>query len=412
VGLGDPGLVFTVDPLGSSPCTSLAIGARTRAIDLRDQRCDRTVGTASWNAAALVDTDRAGSELSSVVVNIRDATTGTVLATQELIGTGSVDLSAIDAVEHPAITVDATATSVSGDPAWIDGIPPAIQVSWNPDPLQGCFATVAAIDCAVPATTEVGVTAKLTGGDVSAGQVLGVTPSSTCPSPPTNRPPHIETLADTTVPEETLFTRTIAATDPDNDHLTYSLIDPPAGATIDPSTGQLSWTPTEAQGPGTFTFDVRVTDDGTPAAFSDAMFTVDVTEVNRAPQIGPIDDRSVAVGSTVSFVATASDPDSPANALVYTLVDAPSGAAIDPVSGAFSWAPTTPGTSTFTVVVTDNGEPQLSATTTFSITVTGAVEPRDGSRPRDDCKTPRRGRDMIGWRMLHHRWVDDRAQGQ
>ena len=413
VGLGDPGLVFTVDPLGSSPCTSLAIGARTRAIDLRDQRCDRTVGTATWNAAALVDTDRAGGELSSVVVNIRDATTGAVLATQELIGTGSVDLSAIDAIEHPAITVDATATSVSGDPAWVDGIPPAIQVSWNPDPAQGCFATVATIDCAVPATAEVGVAAKLTGVDVSAGHVLGVTPSSTCPSP-ANRPPDIEPLGNATVPEETLFTRTIAATDPDNDHLTYSLIDPPAGATIDPSTGQLSWTPTEAQGPGTFTIGVRVADDGTPAAFSDATFTIDVTEVNRAPEIGPIDDRSVAVGSPVSLVATASDSDSPANALVFTLVDAPSGAEIDPVSGAFSWTPTTTGTTAFTIVVTDNGEPQLSATTTFSITVTAlvVVAPNDGSREHGDCNSQRRGWDMIGWRMLHRQWVDDRAQGQ
>ena len=42
--------------------------------------------------------------------------------------------------------------------------------------------------------------------------------------------------------------------------LTYSLSGGPAGAAIDPATGAFSWTPTEAQGPGTYTFDVMVSD--------------------------------------------------------------------------------------------------------------------------------------------------------
>ena len=48
VGLGDPGQVFTVDPSGASPCTSLGSGTAGRSIDLRDQRCDGTVGDAAW----------------------------------------------------------------------------------------------------------------------------------------------------------------------------------------------------------------------------------------------------------------------------------------------------------------------------------------------------------------------------
>ena len=42
LGLGDPGLVFSVDPKGSSPCSSL--GPATRTLDLRKQRCDGGVG--------------------------------------------------------------------------------------------------------------------------------------------------------------------------------------------------------------------------------------------------------------------------------------------------------------------------------------------------------------------------------
>ncbi len=36
-------------------------------------------------------------------------------------------------------------------------------------------------------------------------------------------------------------------------------------ASINPTTGVFTWMPTEAQGAGTFTFDVVVTDNGTPA---------------------------------------------------------------------------------------------------------------------------------------------------
>ena len=50
VGLGDPGLVFTVDPSGFSPCSGLP---ESRTLDLRDQRCDGGVGAATWQRASL-----------------------------------------------------------------------------------------------------------------------------------------------------------------------------------------------------------------------------------------------------------------------------------------------------------------------------------------------------------------------
>ncbi len=42
--------------------------------------------------------------------------------------------------------------------------------------------------------------------------------------------------------------------------LTFSLSGEPAGASIDPNTGVFTWTPTEAQGPEPYTFDVIVSD--------------------------------------------------------------------------------------------------------------------------------------------------------
>ena len=151
VGLGDPGLVFTVDPVGSSPCTSLHTGTAPRTVDLRDQRCDGTIGNASWDKVALVNTDTAGgSELKSVVVTVRDAQTGAILLKSEAIGTnGLIDLAGIDPVAHPALTMDALTTSVSGNPAWADGVAPRIRVSWHADPKQACFETTTPSDCAL-----------------------------------------------------------------------------------------------------------------------------------------------------------------------------------------------------------------------------------------------------------------------
>src|SRR6185295_14399637 len=94
----------------------------------------------------------------------------------------------------------------------------------------------------------------------------------------------------------------------------------PAGAAIDPATGAFSWTPTEAQGPGSYPITVRVNDSGTPALSDSETFTV--TEVNARPVLASLADRKVAAGALLKVTATATDPDTPANALAYALVGA------------------------------------------------------------------------------------------
>ena len=174
LGLGDPGLVFSVDPKGSSPCSSL--GA-TRTLDLRKQRCDGGVGRATWSQASLQDAT--AGELTSVVLTVRDAASGQVLATKD-ISSGPLDLSAIDANAHPAITVVATARSAPGDTAWADAVPPRIRVAWHGDPTQLCFETTTAPSCAV---APVSVKAAL--GDVFATKQLTLTPTGClAPAPP------------------------------------------------------------------------------------------------------------------------------------------------------------------------------------------------------------------------------------
>jgi Bacterial Ig-like domain (group 3)/RTX calcium-binding nonapeptide repeat (4 copies)/Putative Ig domain len=170
------------------------------------------------------------------------------------------------------------------------------------------------------------------------------------------------------------FTATV--TNPDSP--AFSLVGPPTGAAMDPTTGAFTWTPTEDQGPGTFAFIVRLTDGTTT---DDRPITVLVGEVNTAPVLVP---SSVPVSVTtvpglpVTFTAAATDGDrinGLPNALTFSLVGAPANASIDPDTGEFTWTPddSNPiGTYTFKVRVADDGVPSLHDTKTVVVTLTGA----------------------------------------
>jgi len=74
----------------------------------------------------------------------------------------------------------------------------------------------------------------------------------------------------------------------------------------------------------------------------------------------------------------ATDPDLPVNRLVFNLgPDAPAGSVIDPLTGRLTWtvpADGEPGTNMFTVRVTDNGTPPLSAEMSFTVGVVAPLE--------------------------------------
>jgi hypothetical protein len=187
-----------------------------------------------------------------------------------------------------------------------------------------------------------------------------------------NGPPTLAPVADQSGDEGSAIAFTATATDSDpSEPLTFSLSDEPAGAAISP-TGDFSWTPTEAQGPGIYSFDVVVTDGGTPGLSDSQTISVSVTEVNQAPVLGTLGPYTVDELAPLTFRAAPTDLDLPANPLSYTLVDAPAGATIDPSTGQFSWVPIEtqgPGSYTFDVRVDDNGTPNLSDTTTVTVNV-------------------------------------------
>ena len=101
--------------------------------------------------------------------------------------------------------------------------------------------------------------------------------------------------------------------------------------------GAFTWTPTEAQGPGIYQVKIIVSDG---SLTDDETINITVGEVNLAPVLDPVGDKTVDEEALLTFPAGASDADLPANTLTYSL-DGPAqtlGMAITP-EGVFTWTP-------------------------------------------------------------------------
>src|SRR5436309_13283402 len=113
--------------------------------------------------------------------------------------------------------------------------------------------------------------------------------------------------------------------------LTFSLVSAPSGVNLDPSSGVLTWMPTEARGPSTNLITVKVTDNGAPQSSDTKSFTIVVTEANSAPALSPISEQIAPAGSQLTVTNSTTDGDVPGNILTYSLEPgAPAGAFIDP----------------------------------------------------------------------------------
>jgi sugar lactone lactonase YvrE len=161
--------------------------------------------------------------------------------------------------------------------------------------------------------------------------------------------------------------------------------------TVANAVSSISVTPTVEQ------FDAKVTVNGTPVTNSTASsaielnvgnnnitvvvtaeddsttktYTINVTRsANSAPSLASIENKTVNELATLSFTATATDSDG--DTLIYSLIEAPTGAGIDSSSGFFSWTPTKEqgyGVYTLKIRVTDSGIPALYAEEEINIMV-------------------------------------------
>ncbi|HSB91145.1 MAG TPA: Ig-like domain-containing protein [Anaerolineales bacterium] len=96
----------------------------------------------------------------------------------------------------------------------------------------------------------------------------------------------------------------LSASDAEGNTVSFSLSSGPAGATIDASTGLLTWVP--ADGYLEVTVTVRATDDGSPALFDEESFTIHIA--NMAPVLSLTGAADGEGGVPYTLIYTVTDP--------------------------------------------------------------------------------------------------------
>jgi hypothetical protein len=335
---------------------------------------EASLGTFTWTPA-----EAQGPNVYSITIRATDNGSPT-LSGFETISVTVNEVNAAPVVVSPGNRTVNELTSLQFTATATDADIPANGFTWSLDPGEPAGATIGATTGAFAWTpTEIQgpgvfpVTIRATDNGTPA---LGATAAIAVAVNEVNAPPVLSLIGDRTVNELIALNFKATATDADlpANSLSFSLdAGAPAGATIDPSTGDFSWTPSETDGPGTYPVTVRVSDNGTPTLSDFEAITVTVNEANSAPVLNPIGNRAGAVGVPIAFTATATDADVPANSLSFSLdAGAPAGATIQPSTGVFAWTPGAAGAFPTTVRVTDNGAPPLSAFEAITITVGAA----------------------------------------
>ncbi|MDO8748652.1 MAG: putative Ig domain-containing protein [Candidatus Omnitrophota bacterium] len=183
----------------------------------------------------------------------------------------------------------------------------------------------------------------------------------------TNNSPVLNSIGNKSVNENVVISFILSATDTDGDTLTYSASSLPSGATLNSSTGAFSWTPTYSQaGSYSVTFSVN---DGKGGTASEAI-TIIVNNVNRAPVLTAIGNKSVIENSSLTFTVSATDADG--DTLTYSASSLPTGATFSAATRVFSWTPTYSQAGTYTAVHFQVSDVSLTASEDITITVTNS----------------------------------------
>jgi hypothetical protein len=193
----------------------------------------------------------------------------------------------------------------------------------------------------------------------------------------TNTAPSLVVPGAQTVNVGSKLTFIVSATDPDPlpDFVTISC-DTCAqlGASFDSSTGNFTWVPALAQGPGDYLATFTATDHLLPQLSNTKSVAVHVDKPSLPPSLAPIRDWTINDETLLSFKANATDPNVPPATLRLSLgSDAPAGASIS-TDGVFYWTPTEAQAGPFSFMITvSNGA--LTDSKIVSITVVEVEQP-------------------------------------
>jgi hypothetical protein len=211
-----------------------------------------------------------------------------------------------------------------------------------------------------------------------------------------NRTPVLAAIGNKSVSENNALSFSVSASDADGEMITYTAPSLPSGAAFAGQT--FTWTPNYNQaGAYQVTF---IASDG--QAQDSKAITITVNNVNRAPVLSSIGNKSASANQSLTFAVDATDPDG--DTLTYSATGVPSGATF--TSKTFSWTPSEGQVGSFSVTFTaSDGQSQDSEAITIVVTGT------DTSPPSVTDKSPASNSIQIPLNSLIILHVVDAGQG-
>ena len=146
----------------------------------------------------------------------------------------------------------------------------------------------------------------------------------------------------------------------------------PAGLTLSAATGTISGKPTKS---GSSTFTAKVTDSTSPTSqTASKSLTITVASAAAPVQITTTSVQSGQVGVSYSTTLRATDGTVPYKWSI-TSGSLPAGVTLAAATGTIAGTPTTSGTHSFTIHVTDSASPATTDSANFSITIAAGCRP-------------------------------------
>lgn len=254
-------------------------------------------------------------------------------------------------------------------------------------PSWATFNTTSGLLSGTPSPSNVGDYQSIT-ISVSNGKAIAQLPSFSIqvmpppaappPPPPTNAPPTITGTPAASVQAGSHYAFQPSAADADSDNLTFSATGVPSWASLNPTTGLLSGTPS-SNDVGTYANIVVSVSDGTTLVSLSA-FTITVTALPPAPPpykpptITGTPATLVQAGQTYSFQPVATD--AAGTALTFSIANGPAWGNFNPTTGHLSGTPTTANVGTYSNIIISVSDGKTSVSLpTFSIQVTPPPAP-------------------------------------
>jgi hypothetical protein len=165
------------------------------------------------------------------------------------------------------------------------------------------------------------VTVTVSDGDLTSTQTFTWTITNV------NRPPAMTVVADQTHAENAAVSLQLLASDPDDDTLTYGATGLPSGLILDVATGLISGTvlPTSVS---MYAVTASASDGDMTSAQT---FSWTIANLNHAPVLSTLSDRTDSEPATIVLPLTASDPDD--DPLTYAATGLPPGLTVEAATG-------------------------------------------------------------------------------